>query len=325
MNRTPLLVLIIGFFLFYFEGSCSVNQKPHRLNFDFSFVEQALKYLESGDEKILDNLAQEPAAAHLYRHARDMDPGELTDSPLSLVKSLLTPREEKIDSIPLVKRNLAYARKYVEEDKTFLQAVLSLLPPDFFYDGSLFFTYGYDIGVAHGNNASLNLAHPKFLKNPREIIFYAAHELHHVGFMRYNPFPVLDNLITADDLLHLIEYATQMEGMAVYATYRMREDVGLLSEDDDCAAILDEDWIRENEETYFSLYDEFNSRTTQKIKDEDWAIIEVFSDKKRLWYRIGCRMAMSIEKSKGREYLIQLMLDGPSLFIQEYLELKSLT
>lgn len=305
-------------------GNINPTIKPtHRLDFDYSFVQMALKYLESGDDDILITISQGPAAAHLWRHSRDMNPQRSAGSRLSLVKALMVPHGGKKDSSHLVKRNIAYARKYLVEGGAFIQAALSLLPPDYRLNGSLFFTYGYDIGVAHGGNASLNLVHTKFLENPKEIVFYAAHELHHIGFMKYHPFPVLNEMKTVEDLVFLIEYATQMEGMAVYAAYGLRAEAGALNDDEDYIALQDRQWIRDNESIYFSLYNAFVREGTRKIRNDDWDTIEIFSDKKRLWYRIGCWMAMRIEEEMGRDHLVQLVQKAPSSFIQTYLLTKS--
>lgn len=60
---------------------------------------------------------------------------------------------------------------------------LKYLPGNFNYSGNLFFTFGYDLGVVYGKNASVNLAHPQFIKDINEIKYYAIHELHHAGFV----------------------------------------------------------------------------------------------------------------------------------------------
>lgn len=94
------------------------------------------------------------------------------------------------------------------DDLGWVADALAYLPADFRFRGTLFLTFGYDIGVAFHSNASLNFAHPHFDKHPRELLYYAIHALHHVGFYRYQPAAKLSALKTYADLLGLVEYAT---------------------------------------------------------------------------------------------------------------------
>jgi len=153
------------------------------LVYNFDFAELAISFIETGDTKYLKKLSELNAADHILNHALRFNYDVPTDSKLSLVTHLLTPISKYKEILPQVVKNLDYAKKHITNCHTVEKAVLDFLPKGFSFSGSIFFTWGYDIGVAFGNNCSLNLAHPIFLKNMSELKYYAVHELHHAGFI----------------------------------------------------------------------------------------------------------------------------------------------
>jgi hypothetical protein len=195
---------------------------------------------------------------------------------------------------------------------------LRYLPDDFRYQATLFLTFGYDIGVAFGPNASLNCAHPHFKARPRELTYYAIHELHHVGFMSYHPPPKLAELKTCDDLLGLVEYSTQLEGMAVLAAYQRRSEEHTLADDGDYVALQDEQRMLRDETKYFEELNYLKRRSGQMADADAWAVIDRMSSGERLWYRVGARMAQRIELISGRPALLELVKKGPSSFLEAY-------
>jgi hypothetical protein len=210
------------------------------LNFDASFARLALGYLRSGDADMLNRLAKSPAAAHLLNHARNFDYDLPKDSPEALVSHLLTPPVKHLEEMETCEQSLAFFSGPMLDDPHWLEDSLRYLPQGFRFHGSLFLTFGYDIGVAISPTASLNCAHPHFKGHPRELIYYAIHELHHVGFMTYQPPPKLSELKTCADLLRLVQYSTQLEGMGVLAAYERRRQEHALADDGDYVALEDE-------------------------------------------------------------------------------------
>ena len=69
--------------------------------------------------------------------------------------------------------------------------------------------------------------------------------------MSYHPPPKLADVKSCADLLQLVEYSTQMEGMAVLAAYQRRRDERALAEDPDYVALEDPERIKADLASYF--------------------------------------------------------------------------
>jgi hypothetical protein len=290
----------------------------HDLSFDPSFAQSAMEYLRSGDASVLQRLSNSAAATHLLQHARNFDYDVPKDSPEALVSYLLTPLDKHKESMEGCERALAFFSGPMVDDPHWIADTLRYLPDDFRFHGTLFLTFGYDIGVAFGSTASLNCAHPRFEKHPRELKYYAIHELHHVGFMHYQPPPKLSDLKTCGDLLRLVEYSTQLEGMAVLAAYQRREEEHTLSDDNDYVALQDEERMQRDEALYFEDFHYLEKRSAEAADAAAWAVSNRMSSGERLWYRVGARMAQRIEQASGRSALVLLIKQGPVAFIDAY-------
>ena len=285
------------------------------LTFDGRFAELALRYLHSPDPGVLDQLATSPAAAHLLEHARNFDYDVPKDSTRALVKQLLSaPKGDRATC----EKSLAYFTGPMLANPQWVNDTLGYLPQDFRFHGSLFLIYGYDIGVAFHSAASLNCGHPHFAQHSNELTYYAIHELHHVGFMSYQPPPRLADIKTCRDLLHLVEYSTQLEGMAVLAAYQRRRDEHALADDSDYVALEDAQRMQHDEELYFADLHYLEKRGNEPADADAWAVITRMSSGERLWYRVGAKMAQSIERTWGRPELIALIRQGPGAFRSRY-------
>lgn len=288
------------------------------LHFDTSFAQLALEYLRSGDSSVLARLAKSAAATHLLNHARNFDYDVPKDSPEALVAHLLTPPAQHLEEMETCAQSLALFSGPMLDDPHWVEDSLRYLPEDFRFHGSLFLTFGYDIGVAIGPTASLNCAHPHFKGHPRELMYYAIHELHHTGFMNYQPPPKLSELKTCADLLRLVRYSTQLEGMAVLAAYQRRRQEHALAEDGDYVALDDEPRLQRDEALYLDGFHYLEGCAAQPADAKAWAVIDRMSSGERLWYRVGARMAQRIEKVSGRAALVELVKQGPANFFEAY-------
>lgn len=298
------------------------------LQLDPSFAQLALKYLRSNDPAVLDTLAKSPAARHLLNHARNFDYDLPKDSTAALVASLVTPPGKHLAHAQACEQSLAFFAGPMTADRTWLGDPLRYLPDDFRFHGTLFLTFGYDIGVAFGRTASLNCAQGHFDGHPRELLYYGIHELHHVGFMAYQPPPKFSELKTCGDLLRLVQYSTQLEGMAVLAVYERRRAEHALNDDADYVALQDEPGMRLAEAQYFAEVEYLRKRAGEPADDAAWAVIGRMSGGNRattgarLWYRVGALMARRIEEASGRAALVALVKTGPASFIQTYQRLQ---
>jgi len=288
------------------------------LTFDTGFAQLTLEYFASNDAGVLQRLAQSPAAAHLLDHARNFDYDVPRDSTQSLVSHLLQPSSQRAAEARVCKGSLEYFTTRMVADPHWVNDTLRYLPGDFRFHGTLFLIFGYDIGVAFGPSASLNCGHRHFSGHTGELTYYAIHELHHVGFMYYQPPPRLADIKTCRDLLRLVEYSTQLEGMAVLAAYQRRHAEHTLADDDDYIALQDEARMQRDEALYFNEVRYLEKRGDAPADAEAWAVIDRMSSGERLWYRVGARMAQRIEQEAGRSALVSLVKTGPESFLEKY-------
>lgn len=287
----------------------------HDLRFDARAAADALAYFKSGDAVLLDRLADSPAAAHLLAHARNFDYDVPKESPRALILDLIKSDDKLPGRIATCQRSLGFFTGPMLDDPRWVEDVLRCLPEGFRFRGSLFLTFGYDIGVAFGPNASLNGAHRKFDGHPRELLYYSIHELHHAGFMSIHPPRALSDLKTCDDIYRFVVYFTQLEGMAVFAAWERRSRENALAADSDYVALGDAEVMRGTEKRYFADLEYLGKRSGQPADKDAWAVIERMSGN-RLWYRVGALMARRIEESLGRSALVELVRKGPAAFLE---------
>ena len=304
--------------------SQEIEKKQASLTYDFSFAELAIQYLETGKTEYLYEISNFESATHIFNHALNFNDGMPTDSKLELVTYLLSPMDKQRELLPYFKKNLKFAKESLAETGIIEEITLNFLPENFTFSGSLFFTFGYDIGVAFGQNSSLNLAHPIFSNNMNEMKYWAIHELHHAGFimLKGGYMPSLD-MVTYKEMAHIIEYFTHLEGMGTYAPLGIREQENAMDTHQDYVAIQDLEFIKELEKEYFDIYFYFKNSPENLLTEEDWGKINILSDAKRLWYVVGAHIAQTIDQKIGREKLISLISEPSEKFITTYLKLKS--
>lgn len=290
----------------------------HDLRFDAGFARDAIEYLRTHDPALAARMDGSAAVTHILNHALNFDYDVPKGSRAALLESLLGPENRQAERSTACRRCLAYFSGPMLADPHWVADALRYLPAEFRFHGSLFLTFGYDIGVALAPNASLNCTHPHFDGPPRELLYYAIHELHHVGFMDYQTPPKLADVKTCADLLRLVEYSTQMEGMAVLAAYQRRRDDHALADDADYVALEDGNRMRADLASYFRDYRYLAGRGGRPADADAWAGIERMSSGERLWYRVGAVMAQRIEQSKGRATLVALVGRGPATFMAAY-------
>ena len=293
----------------------------HDLTLDARHAALGIEYARAASPELLREMAALPATEHLLRHARTFDnedaPRESTEA---LTRHLASPADGSPLDAAACSRSLAVFTGPMQDDPRWIGDVLRYLPADFRFRGALYLTFGYDIGVAEGATASLNCAHRFFRESPRELIYYAVHELHHVGFMSYQPSRPLSKLRTYADLAAFVAWATQMEGMAVWAAEPRRRAEGALGSDGsaDYLALQDEARLDRLEDVYFRELDALKARGDATAGSDSFlATYEAFA-KERLWYRIGARMARRIEEAEGRPALVALVREGPQRFLADY-------
>lgn len=289
----------------------------HSEHFDFDHVVRAMRYLERPSARNLQLLAGTEAMKHLKAHSDRTGYYPTAASHLDIAADLVNDPHARA-LVNGVRSLVDRVRRDRAGQEMCLSEVVLYGPPDAEIDGKVFFTWGYDIGVAVGRNASLNLAHPRFGENPAEVWHYCIHELHHTLVMRHHPLPRLADIKDTRQFLELIQYFTFLEGTAVWAAYDARRRSGALTADPDYVALEDTAAMNGYQQAYFQLYRQIEEFAQRPLVRDDWDLLERFSDGDRLWYRVGARMAETIEKESGREILRRAVEQGPIAFFEYY-------
>ncbi len=290
---------------------------------DTTFAHLAIEFLETGDGELLQRIARTPAACFLEAHSRRVSrSGDGPDAGELVVQLLTSSTMSDVDQEG-IRIRLSLMQTESEAYLRCWNESAAYLPSGALSGAVLYLTVGYDIGVAMDGQASLNLAHQHFASNPGELLFYAIHELHHVGFQKYNPLPIMTDIRTTSDLANLIRCLTAMEGQAVHAVRRWRTEAGAMETDSDYVALLDPQRMAVYEKEFFRLYRSLAEVDPRPLEGKDWGILERMSAGDRLWYRVGALIADRIERELGRQVLIKTIVQGPEAFFGRYAELSA--
>ncbi len=285
---------------------------------DCSFAELAIQYLNESSEELLHQICNHLVAGKIISNAQvsSQTPINARD----FWKKILEKEKSKGEDYIHETRNcISYIDENTESLYAFIDELYSYLPEDFTFDCNLYLHIGYDIGIVAEGDALLNVGHPIFHKNKRELLYFALHELHHVGFTKYidtlRPF---SEIKTARDFLDLLERLTHLEGTSTYSIkeIREREKQPLFF---DYEVLNDNEKREQSVQEYFEIYNRFKNAENLPIKKDDFNFLEVMSGKrKRLWYVVGAHMAEEIDKNLGREALNKTILEGSKSFFEKY-------
>lgn len=284
----------------------TLAENSGRVHVDDSFARLALRWLAEDAQGLRLKLLAHPALSAMLRHERLAGDRSITKQAL-LDRILRSVRRARPTSRVLE----AWAGRgdaliwYAGEAARYLPAGTA-------FTGTIYLAMGYDIGVAAPPDVVLNVAHEHFETAPSELGFYATHEAHHVGFLRFRPVPSMTNLSDPARLRTLVQFMTQLEGMAVHAAYPLRRDRGQLGADHDYSvyanpAEADRVTIR---------YKEIVTQLSQSdlLRDQQvGAILNAVSSGERLAYRFGALVSWTLERERGRRALIA-SIETPAVF-----------
>jgi hypothetical protein len=213
--RIKILTVVILIFLYcsscvITKNRAEVNALNH-VNYDFALADLSVKYIETGDSSILQDITNTEGLKLLYNHANWSGNNDEKLSPGDFAKTIID-REHKQINISQIRSNLQYAKDSIAATDYPHKICLQYLPEGFTFQSRLCFTVGYDLGIVYQHNASVNLAHKHYLENRSELKYYSIHELHHAGFVmlkkKYMPSLKIN---TFGEMAELIAYCTQLE------------------------------------------------------------------------------------------------------------------
>ena len=284
---------------------------------DTSVIVPLIKYISSPSDELLLDITKHDAARLTHAHAVRF--GNTKKNIKSFWKEILKSLSKREELIDQVKASMTYLHEESDAFNDLLKSLWTYFPEGTDQRTNLYGILGYDIGIVSEGNALLNLGHPDFKKDSRELLFMAMHELHHVVYTSYNSIFSLDQIHTTSQLVDLIKYCTQMEGLAVYCTLADRKAVGALN-NRDYQLFLDDNARSKRVSKYFDILTDLQVRGSNPINSKDFNILEKMTGKDRLWYVTGAHMAAVIEKNQGKEVLVETIRLGPDDFFKTYHE-----
>ncbi|MBD3407970.1 MAG: hypothetical protein GF411_17755 [Candidatus Lokiarchaeota archaeon] len=284
------------------------------IEIDLSFAELVIESLSSS--MAIESIIAHPAARLTYSHAKRFGN---TDSDIrKFWTDILNRHIDDETVVHAIRECVNYIETRKDAFQSMFKSLMHYLPSMNSSTFHLYANFGYDIGIVSEDSALINLGHSFFQQDHRELLFMSMHELHHVGFTLHNPIFSIHDLKRISDLIAVIQYATHLEGLAVYAPLELRlEQKGM--EHEDYQALFDSKTRLKRISEFFEIYEKLANTQNRELEEEDFEILEVMSGRdKRLWYITGAHMAERIDKELGRATLVQTIVDGPSSFFEAY-------
>ena len=292
-----LLLLSIGISMEMKVASC----------IDISFIRMYINYSKKPNPDLKSILLTHPALKAIMRH---QNLNGVVNVNIEDTFKMMTKNKPDIDY-------LIKALHKIEKNSELCdlwKISAKILPKNFKFVGRIYFVFGYDIGAASPPDIIINLGHTKFIEHPNEIEPYIIHEIHHIGFLAYQKMPSLTQLEIKENLLKLIKWATQSEGMAVHAAYTYRKKHKLLKQDHDYKVYFDEQAKKASVKQYSELLKKITT-SRGKISNIDTILCKM-SSKERLWYKLGALISKKIVDEQGDAKLIESILN-PQMFWTE--------
>lgn len=284
---------------------------------DLSFLNLVCEYLVKPTSELIEEISQHEAAKKTHIHAERFGN---TEEPLFVFwKNIL----ERDSTQPLlimkrIRRSLDYINSNRLTMTESLIEVSEYLPDDLNLSCKLYGMIGYDIGIVSEGDAFLNLAHPHFDNEPRELIYLAMHEVHHVGHISYNPSRSLSDIKTTIDLLWFVHYATHLEGMGVHTPLQRRIRDGCMFHED-YQVLQNPKETKTRIKQYFDLLEKMESEESRPLAESDFDVLEIMSGmNQRLWYITGAYMAKAIDTKLSRQALTDTIRKGHDYFFRLY-------
>jgi hypothetical protein len=282
-----------------------------------SFLVPLLQYLSEPSKDLLIEIAKHDAAKKTHAHAIRFRNTKKNVN--AFWKSILIRLSKNESLTENVKAGLTYLHNESDTFNELLKDLWNYFPDGTNLRANLYTILGYDIGIVSEGSALINLGHPEFNKDPREIFFMSMHELHHVVYTAYNPIFDMSHIHMTNQLCDAIKYCTHMEGLAVYSTLKQRKSASVLS-NRDYQLLLDERAKTKRVARFFDLITKLDVQSDRPLHEKDWKILDIMTGRDRLWYVAGAHMAQVIEKSLGMDTLIETIRLGPDDFFKTYHE-----
>jgi hypothetical protein len=284
---------------------------------DSSFLEGFLTYIQQPSNTLFAQLMEHPAAIRVHAHATQWQ-NTNADLPSFWTAILKKERHKGPGHHQRIQTALEYLTDHRLELDNALTEMQEYLPPTLDLDCYLYLMLGYDIGIVSQGDALLNLGHPLFHQESRELLYFAMHEVHHVGYTHLHPFFTLEELTTLQDLRQAIQYSTHLEGLAVYTPLQRRLTDQVLTHTD-YPVLLNAPERDKRVHHYFDIYNNLSKTPDRPLQPSDFEVFDIMSgQQQRLWYITGAHMAQTVDTKLGRDALLHTISAGSANFFKIY-------
>jgi hypothetical protein len=287
-----------------------------KIEFKYSAVHAAIKYLKDRSSENLGNLFSLPGSKLAYNHYRWSSIGHHLAAEDFWKRQL-----GKIHYTKKIEQSIAAVGSYLEtrHQSEWLGEILRYLPHGHILHTAVYLIVGYD-NIVFGEDTALNLNDTRFHKDCRESVYYLIHEVAHAGYLRYHRMPDLTRPNTWGKLSAIVKFLTHLEGMGVISSMRIRtRECGFL--DHDYKSLRSEDERARRVRCYFRVLSRLENEPERSAKSKyDFKVYdELSAQPRRLWYITGSHMAQMIEAKLGTETLRELVKKGSTDFFKTYI------
>ncbi|MHA2249043.1 MAG: DUF5700 domain-containing putative Zn-dependent protease [Candidatus Kariarchaeaceae archaeon] len=285
-----------------------------KINIDYSFIESIIETKITSN--FLPKLIEHEAAKGIYNHATRFNNTTLKMADF-WEKILINTKNKGTAHLKKIESCVEYMKSHETDFQSSFEELQEYIPDKFILNCNLNLIVGYDIGVVSEGNAYLNLGHPHFHEDKNELIYFAMHELHHVVFNHYHELYSFDDLKTTKNLIDVVKYSTQLEGLGVYSPYARRKTNNHINHLD-YQILEDKNRKEKSIREFFEIYIRINKLKERQLIETDLDIFDLMSGENRLWYVTGAHMAAVIDKTLGRKRLLGTILRGPDDFFETF-------
>jgi len=282
---------------------------------DFSALECFEDFLAGGQplEAVFNHPAYQIIRAHGQRFGVKIGLAEVEqalrgeDSPFYGLRNLAAnlPRIHKLAETIRAQRGVWQAIAEAE--------IRRLLPEENLDGITIYPLHGYDMGIGMLDTVCMNLNIERYLREPREFLYYLIHEAMHVVYERCHTVEQAALMTTPARQQAYFGLWVQSEGFAVYAPLRLRTENGDLA-DADYQTLLDPAALKDSLRICHEIRQMLQSDAPLP---PDEFLRQIYGSH-RVTYRVGCEILRRIEQRMGPQALKAAFLLKGEDFLEQF-------
>lgn len=289
------------------------------IKIDTKFAKLAINYLESPDDSILNALTELSATEHIYYHCTryNPDPSFKFDNKYDFLKTILSDKG-LMENICNFKKLIKEIDNYAGLEGEIEGEALKSLPNGMLISSNMYVTLGYFSTGSVDGKENFNVDLTFGFEDIKEFIYISIHELHHVGYSKFNKMPIssINDIKTHGDMLNLMTYLLHAEGLATYAPfYKMRNQNRLQGVD--YRDVNNNELMAQYRDKFMKDYNQLNNHKYEILASDDLMNDYLIPlDNNRLLYKFGLYICLRIEEEYGKDKLISTITQPVTEFVE---------